>query len=213
MIEVMRPRWTICLAVVLIAATISFTALGRDGGESRGSSLGYSLAGQFLVASDKIGDPRFARTVIYMIDHDANGAMGLIVNRAMGSGPLSEFLNGLDIDGGNAEGTISVHYGGPVSPGQGFVLHTDDFAGENTILISGGMAMSVSPDVLKAVARGQGPRRFIFALGYSGWAAGQLESEMARDDWLTAPADPEVIFDNQYDSKWERASGRAGIRL
>lgn len=171
------------------------------------------LAGQLLVATKQIGDPRFARTVIYMVSHDSTGALGLVVNRVYGKGPLKKFLKGFDIDVNAAQGEIRLHYGGPVQPSAGFVLHTTDYNGPGTRVVDDRMAMTTEMSVLKAIADGHGPRQALFALGYSGWGPGQLEGEIARGDWFSAPADEKLIFDDDIESMWDRASGRAGLKL
>jgi len=171
------------------------------------------LAGQLLVATKQIGDPRFARTVIYMVAHDHSGAVGLVINRVYGKGPLKKFLKGFDIDANGADGEIRLHYGGPVEPGVGFVLHTADYNGPGTRVVDSRMAMTTEMSVLKAIAEGRGPRLALFALGYSGWGPGQLEGEIARGDWFSAPADEKLVFDDDDASKWDRAAGRAGLKL
>ena len=171
------------------------------------------LAGQLLVASPRIGDPRFARTVIYMVSHDKDGALGLVVNKAYGSGPMEKFLKGFDIDSGQLMGDILLHYGGPVEPGAGFVLHTADYRGPGTRVVNAAMALTTEMSVFKAIVEGHGPRHSLFALGYSGWGPGQLEGEISRGDWFSAPADENLIFDDDLKTKWERASGHAGLKL
>ena len=198
----------LCLLAVLAAASVR--ADGTPAPDVRNSPY---LAGQLLVASPRIGDPRFARTVIYMVSHDKDGALGLVVNKAYGSGPMEKFLKGLDIDPGQLKGDIRLHYGGPVEPGAGFVLHTADFHGPGTRVVNVTMALTTEMSVFKAIVEGHGPRHSLFALGYSGWGPGQLEGEIARGDWFSAPADENLIFDDDLKTKWERASGRAGLKL
>jgi len=171
------------------------------------------LTGQLLVATKQIGDPRFAKTVIYIVAHDKKGAFGVVVNKVFGSGSMQKFLKGFNIDPGAIDGDIKLHYGGPVEPGSGFVLHTADYKGPGTNIVDSKMAMTTEMSVFKAIAEGNGPRQSLFALGYSGWGAGQLEGEIARGDWFSAPADEDLIFGDDMDSKWERASGTAGLKL
>lgn len=170
------------------------------------------LTGKLLVATPLIRDPRFERTVIYMIEHDAEGAMGLIVNRPIGSGPIAALLdrldaeqNGDDVEAATSE--ITVHYGGPVEGSMGFILHTSDYSSDGTIAVDDKVAMTARADVLRDIAAGRGPRRSRLMFGYAGWGPGQLESEMARNSWIVVPADENLIFDDDYDSKWERAFG------
>ena len=171
------------------------------------------LVGKLLVAAPKMDDPRFAKTVIYMVKHNPSGAFGLIINRAFGAGSMKEFLKGFDIDASAVEGDIRLHYGGPVSPAVGFVLHTADFNGPDTQVVNDKMALTTEKSVLKAIAEGQGPRRRLFAFGYAGWGAGQLEGEIARGDWFNVPADEQLIFDEDLKTKWSRASDKVRVRL
>lgn len=172
----------------------------------------FSLAGQFLVASRRLIDSNFARTVIYMLEYSDQGAMGLIVNRVLGSVPYRKLLQPLGI-GTRSKKRASLHLGGPVDIGRGFVLHTPDYKSGGARTLSQGIALSTDADILRAMAEGKGPRRARIALGYAGWAAGQLDHEMARGDWLVAPADPALIFSDDPASVWEKALKYAGISL
>jgi putative transcriptional regulator len=192
--------------------SLSAPSLGGEEGTAAPKHTPF-LAGQLLVATQKLGDPRFAETVIYMVDHDAKGAMGLIVNRAIGVGPLDKLLKGFGIDDEDAAGTIRLHYGGPVDLGQGFILHSTDYEGPGTRVLNKGVAITTKLEVLKAIAKGEGPKRSLFALGYAGWGPGQLEGEIARDDWVTAPADQDLIFSDDLESTWDRAIKMAGVAL
>ncbi|MSO92410.1 MAG: DUF179 domain-containing protein [Rhodospirillales bacterium] len=205
-----RRFLTIVLAVLL---WLPLGAAAKEATEPKGGSARNFLTGQLLIAGPQMGDPRFAESVIYMIAHDANGAFGLIVNRVLGEGPLAAFLKGFGIDVPSAQGQMRVHYGGPVEPGRGFVLHTGDYKSEHTKVVNSRISMTGERDVLKAIGEGAGPRRSIFALGYAGWGPGQLEGELARGDWLTAPADEGMLFDDQNGDKWERARKKTGLPL
>jgi putative transcriptional regulator len=164
------------------------------------------IAGQLLVASEEMGDPRFAQTVILMVRHDATGAMGLVVNRPVGEVPIAKLLEGVGLDGTGVRGDIRLHYGGPVEPRQVLTIHTADFGLEGTLRVSGDAAVTGNPEILRAIGRGKGPRRFLTVLGYAGWAPGQLEGEMKAGGWFTVPADPAIVFDDKYDTKWKRAT-------
>lgn len=199
------------LALVLLAAFGSVPASAGSPSVDRGS-----LAGELLVATAQMGDPRFAGTVIYMISHDRDGAMGLVVNRSYGTGSLHVLLEtmGLEPDSaGAAADSVRLQYGGPVEPQRGFVLHTDDYAGASTRIVRDRFAVSFGTDVLEAMAEGQGPARRVVILGYAGWGPGQLEAEIAREDWLTAPADETLIFTDDIDGVWEKALANAGLPL
>lgn len=219
-------------------AAVAFLALlvagghGRADGRSQGSAgstaaVSASLAGQLLVASAKMDDPRFVKTVIYIVASDADGAMGLVVNRAYGEGPLAALLAGFGIKSvvpGRGPGRespgrepgrdpVRLHYGGPVDGGRGFVLHSREYQGSSTRSLADGLALSTGRDVLEAVAAGKGPQRRLFALGYAGWGPGQIEDELSRGEWLTAPADEALIFADDLDRIWERAMRLAGLAL
>lgn len=174
-----------------------------------------SYAGWFLVASPDMGDPRFSRAVIYLVDHHADGAMGLIVNKPVEERPLAEVLEGLDIDAPENDRTIRIHYGGPVEPDAGFVLHSPEYDAEDTIQVPpyGHAALSTSVDVLQDMAEGTGPERTIVVFGYAGWGPGQLEDELEQGAWATVPPDTQLLFDPEADGKWERAWERRGREL
>jgi putative transcriptional regulator len=174
------------------------------------TSSGY-LTGNLLIAMPQMRDQRFQRSVIYMCVHNPKGAMGLVVNRLVGSLTFPDLLQQLNIDADNLKQTIRVHFGGPVESGRGFVLHSDDFKDSGTTIVPGGLALTATIDILKAIAGGGGPRRCLLALGYAGWGPGQLDGELQANAWLSAPADEEIVFDGDLDSKWERALGKIGI--
>ncbi len=171
------------------------------------------LAGQLLVATTDLKDPRFVRTVIYMVHHDAGGAMGLVVNRPIGDTSLAELLQGLGIDGNGVKGGIRLHYGGPVEPRRGFVLHTTDYTSDSTRVVSDGIAMTIGTEIFRAIGAGTGPRLSLVALGYAGWAPGQLEGEISGGAWVVVPADEALVFDQDYGKKWDRAMARRMIQL
>lgn len=171
------------------------------------------LAGQFLIAEPKMGDPRFVETVIYMVNHDASGALGLVINKAYGSGPLDKFLEGFGLDTEGVSGEVRLYYGGPVQPERGFVLHTSDYKGSGKTTILGDVTFTTELQVLRDIGTGNGPKKSLFAFGYAGWGPGQLEGELARDDWVTAPVDVDLLFDASLDDKWQRARAKAGRAL
>ncbi|MGQ0676208.1 MAG: YqgE/AlgH family protein [Rhodospirillales bacterium] len=171
---------------------------------------GY-LTGQMLIAMPQMRDPRFQRSVIYVCVHNTNGAMGLVVNRLAGSLTFPDLLQQLNIDTDNLKQSIRVHFGGPVESGRGFVLHSNDFKDTGTTVVPGGLALTATIDILKAIAGGGGPKRCLLALGYAGWGPKQLDGELQANAWLSAPADEDIVFDGALDSKWERALGKIGI--
>lgn len=172
------------------------------------------LTGKLLVAMPTMPDNRFARSVIYMVAHNEEGAMGLVVNKPMGSIGFAELLDQLDIetDTPDVEEACKVLYGGPVESGRGFVLHTDDYRQDSTMPVDGDVYMTATVDILKAIANGHGPRQRLLALGYAGWAAGQLDEEIQRNDWLHAECDLDLLFAVDLSAKWERALAKIGIR-
>lgn len=181
--------------------------LGPADGES------WSLGGQFLVASRRLVEPTFAKTVILLIAHrDDGGAMGLIVNRVLGTVQTDRLLSAFGITTRNRQ-PLDIYLGGPVEIGRGFVLHSAEYRGTSTQTVSRGISLSIGTDVMQALANRRGPKRHRVLLGYAGWSAGQLEQEMARGDWLLAPADPVLLFTDDPGSVWERALQHAGLPL
>ena len=174
-------------------------------------SNGEYLTGQLLIAMPSMSDPRFARSVIYLCAHSEDGAMGLVINRELGSLSFAELLKQLGVEQTPDTDAVPVHFGGPVETGRGFVLHSADYQQEGTLLVENGVALTATIDVLKAIAEGKGPRQRLLALGYAGWAPGQLESEIQANGWLAVGADSEIVFDRNLDTKWFRAIGKLGV--
>src|SRR5918994_7957777 len=181
---------------------------------------GY-LDGQMLIATPTMQDERFARSLIYMCAHSSEGAMGIIVNHPAANINFSDLLVQLDVIPAadliqlptRAE-AVKVLKGGPVETGRGFVLHSADFFIENSTLpIDEGVCLTATLDILKAIARGDGPASALLALGYAGWAPGQLESEIQENGWLHCAADPELIFGADIERKYEKALKKIGIDL
>lgn len=183
------------------------------------TKIGY-LDGQLLVAMPAMADPRFKRAVIYMCAHSAEGAMGIIINQPAHDISFVKLLEQLEIlpqgEGSDDQHqdleSMVVHVGGPVDTGRGFVLHSSDyFAADNTLPIDESVCLTATVDILRAIAAGGGPHRALLALGYAGWAPGQLESEIQANGWLTCPAEPDLIFDSDLEGKYDRALARLGI--
>lgn len=177
------------------------------------------LDGQMLIAMPGMNDPRFDRSVIYVCAHSASGAMGIIVNKAAPMLCFGDLVARLDIaleeDGIRIPEDVmrmAVQFGGPVEPGRGFVLHTSDYFSTDTSLpVSEHIALTASLDILRAMASGQGPQRAMLALGYSGWAPGQLEDEIQRNGWLHCAADEELLFGTDHDEKYTMALKKIGV--
>ena len=158
-------------------------------------------------------DPRFRRTLIYMCAHSDQGAMGLVVNKVMNNITFPDLLDQLGIDGSSIEREIQVFFGGPVEQSRGFVLHSSDYVQEASLVVNDHYSLTASIDVLKALADGNGPENCLMALGYSGWAPGQLESEMQANGWLHVLADEDLVFGTDYEAKWPAAVAKLGIDL
>ncbi len=171
------------------------------------------LAGQILIAMPGMADPRFERSVILICAHSAEGAMGLIVNKPLEDMSFSRLLEHLKIPVVPSGRDIRVHFGGPVERGRGFVLHSADWRplGEGTMQVPGGLEMTATINVLEALACGEGPGKALLALGYSGWGPGQLEAEIARNDWLTCEAAEGLLFGPDDGGKWAAALRGMGI--
>ncbi|HVC51349.1 MAG TPA: YqgE/AlgH family protein [Stellaceae bacterium] len=179
-------------------------------------------AGELLIASAQIRDPRFYHAVILLVRHDAKGAFGIVINKPLGEQPIAALLaaaaatgkgqggtKGGEAKRGGAdagiEGTIRVFEGGPVQPELGFIVHSPDYRRAETTTVDHIVAVTRTIDTLRDIGHHKGPRKYLFALGYAGWGAGQLEDEMARHDWFTTPADEALIFDADRATLWRKA--------
>ena len=188
--------------------------------QSGGPKRGY-LDGQMLIAMPSMRDERFLRSVIYVCAHSSDGAMGIIVNQLASNVNFPDLLVQLEVIPAadviqlpQRAGTVKVLKGGPVETGRGFVLHSADFFIENSTLpIDDGICLTATLDILKAIARGQGPASAVLALGYAGWAPGQLENEIQENGWLHCAADAELIFGSDNDGKYAKALKKLGIDL
>lgn len=172
------------------------------------------LSGKLLLAMPGMADARFERAVIAMCMHDENGAIGVGIGHKRAGISFRGLLRQLEIDPAQAP-DCAVHHGGPVEPGRGFVLHSSDWGGQDTIHVAGQQgeifAMTGTIDVLRAIAEGRGPAQWIVALGYAGWGEGQLDEEMTRHGWFTATAEPAILFDTPTDERWAAAFKAEGI--
>ncbi|MCV2420346.1 YqgE/AlgH family protein [Paucibacter sp. DJ2R-2] len=173
------------------------------------------LANQFLIAMPGMADEAFAGSVIYLCEHNEKGALGLVINKPI-SLTLGHLFEKVELSPpSEALAASTVYYGGPVQTERGFVLHEPlDAEGKHynaTLAVPGGLEMTTSRDVLEALSNGAGPRRVLVTLGYSGWAAGQLEEEIGRNGWLTVDAEPNIIFDTPVEQRYERALGLLGV--
>ena len=203
-----------CGALLCALALIALVALpARSAPPSAERGMGSTLAGQLLVATDRLQGSPFARTVVYVVRHDASGAFGLVVNRPGPEVPLGPLLREFGLDDRGGIGRIRVHGGGPVEPGRGLVLHSAEYAIAGTERLAGDVALTSHPTVLADIARGTGPRRYRFLQGYAGWRGGQLEDEIDAGAWITVPSDPDILFDDDYATKWDRATARRRLSI
>ncbi len=168
------------------------------------------LTGQLLLALPGVGDPRFDRAVLAMVRHDGEGALGIAIGQPHAALTMADVLGQLGIDAGGI-GDVALLDGGPVERQRGFVIHSRDWAGVDSVDVAGRWMVTSSPDVLRAISAGRGPSQWHFALGYAGWDAGQLESEFARHAWHAAPASAELMFDTPPDERWSAAFASVGV--
>jgi putative transcriptional regulator len=168
------------------------------------------LVGQLLLAMPGIGDPRFEKAVIAMCVHDENGALGLGLGRIVPRISFHDLLRQLDIDPGVAA-DVPIHLGGPVEPQRGFLLHSNDWGGQESVSVAGRWTLTATLDILKAIAEGRGPTRWVAALGYAGWGPGQLEQELCGNGWFATPGSDALLYKCDVASRWASAFRSAGI--
>lgn len=197
-----------CLVCLILTVPGGTDARAQDQGS-------LSLKGKLLVADPELRDPNFSATVVYLLNHDRRGAMGLVINRPLAEGPIGKLLDALGDHGPvpDPERPIRVFAGGPVGPDQVFVLHTDDDRRADTVLVEDGIAVTPSTELLDDVGAGRGPQQSLLAVGYAGWAPGQLERELSQGAWIVVEGDPALVFDSDTETKWERAFARRGVDL
>lgn len=170
-----------------------------------------NLTGKLLISMPFLPDPRFSHTVVYICGHDAQGAMGLIINKGLPTVTFEELLIQMEVDNSIEPTKVPIHYGGPVDVGRGFVLHSTDYMSESTVLIENGFAMTATLDILRSIATNRGPAKILLALGYVGWGSGQLEQEIQENGWLIIDADSNLVFGHNLDNKWPEALATLGI--
>lgn len=178
--------------------------------EKSDESSGY-LTGQLLVAMPQMQDSRFERSVIYVCVHNADGAMGLVLNRQADELTFADLLRQLEIVFEGETASVPIHMGGPVEMGRGFVLHTSEYQQGGTIKVNDDISLTATVEILKDIAEGHGPRRAILALGYAGWGAGQLDTEFQKNSWLNVTADESLLFGGDLGEKWNRSIAKLGI--
>ncbi len=169
--------------------------------------------GQLLVAKPGMPDLRFSETVVFVCRHDAKGALGLVLNRSAGRIKMSKLMESLDVPSDGVTGDVQIRFGGPLETQTGFLMYTKKIENEDGICSSHGVTVSNNKDVLKTLGSENSPEEIILFFGYAGWSPNQLESELARKDWLTVPADRSFLFAPDIKSLWNRARARYGLDL
>lgn len=174
---------------------------------------GSYMEGQLLIATTRIAESPFSRSVLFICAHSEEGAMGVIVNHHLNDLTFAEVLKQLKIDGVKSSLKSPVYFGGPVEAGRGLVIHTDDYRHADTLLFERGIAATSNLQVLHDIAEGKGPEKCLLALGYAGWAAGQLEAEIALNSWISVPATQDLLFNTEDAAKWEDSAGSLGVDM
>ena len=169
------------------------------------------LSGNFLVASPSMSDPRFHKSVIYMVSHKNEGAMGIVINQPIVETKLNNIIDNKDLKNNSDINDIPITYGGPVDTKKGFILHTSEFKDKTTVKIDSNIFLTSNINILKSIVKGKGPKKSLFALGYAGWFAGQLEKELTNNGWLVAPGNSKLIFECEVEKKWVTALKSIGI--
>lgn len=179
---------------------------------ARASGGDNFLEGKLLIAMPGMGDPHFEKSVIFMCAHSAEGAMGIMINKPVSGLSFHDLMEKLELQVTPGTPNFPILYGGPVETGRGFVLHSGDYEStEATLPVSEDVSLTATLDILRAMAAGKGPKHAIFALGYAGWTAGQIEDEIRRNGWIHCDSDPEILFDGNLDGKWATALRKLGI--
>ena len=193
---------------VLLALLLPASLHGATPPHSEATPGRATLTGQLLVATEAMGDPRFRQTVLVMVRHNAEGAFALVVNRPAGEQPVADLLDAIGQKSEGASGRVPVYAGGPVERRKVVVLHSGEYRKPATLDVAADLALTGTPDVFRDIAANTGPRKFLIAFGYAGWAAGQLEGELARNAWYTASLDLKLVFDEDRDRVWQLAVER-----
>ena len=200
-----------CFALVsLLAAAHSRAFATLEQGTAAADNV---PPGQLLVAAPGMGDPRFVRTVMVMIEHGIGGALGVAINRPVADRPIAELLRATGEDPGDAKGSLTVFLGGPVEPAVGFVVHARDYHLSETLVLDDHLAVTQPRLVLRDIAAGRGPRKYLFMLGYAGWGPNQLEAELSLGAWVTVSESPELVFDMDRAKVWQAALARRTMSL
>jgi putative transcriptional regulator len=197
-------RWFGAAAAIVLSASALHAALPSVPDVSGATSV----SGQLLIAAPALHGPPFEHTVILVAQHTRDGALGIVINRPLGVQPIASLLQAFGADANGMTGSVPVFFGGPVNPQTGFVIHSADYRDADTVDIDGRIALSTAPAVLRALGSDHGPHKSLIALGYAGWAASQLDGEIAQGDWVTVPEDPALVFDDDRSKVWADALAR-----
>lgn len=179
--------------------------------ETKQEELSGYLTGQLLLAMPHMKDPRYEKAVIFICGHDTNGAMGLVINKHLGDLTLKGLLDYLNLSQDAIKRDLPIFFGGPVDSGRGFVLHSNDFTHPGTISLGTKISLTATVDVLQSIAEGDGPKDCLLAMGYVGWAPGQLDAELHSNKWLQIEADPELLFEVPVEKRWTKAMAKLGV--
>jgi putative transcriptional regulator len=196
-----------------VAAGLLLACLSAAAPKDAAMAQSDPLVGQLLVASPGMGEAIFAHTVILVVQHDEGGALGIVINQPFEERSIASLLEGIGKKDPTVHGDVRVFAGGPMEPTAGFIVHSAEYHRPETAHIDGRIAMTSSPEVLRDIGHGKGPKKSLIAFGYTGWGPGQLEVELARHDWITVPEDPNLIFDDDRTKIWDEATARAGEPL
>jgi putative transcriptional regulator len=196
------------MAKFAVLAVLAAAAPPTPGAGTDAAPEGTGVPGQLLVASPHLDDPPFDQAVILVLRHDKNGAMGVVINRPVEERSLASVMDAIGADAKGVEGRVRLFAGGPVQLEVGFVLHSAEYHRAQTMDIDRGVAMTSTRQILSDIGHKRGPRKFLIAFGYCGWAPGQLESELAQHVWVIASADPKLIFDDDRKQLWQEALTR-----
>jgi putative transcriptional regulator len=208
----MPSAWPLRLGAALLLALLPALPLGAAAPADEKPSED-SLVGQLLIAAPQMGDPTFYHTVVLVVEHGEAGALGIIINRPVEDRSLASLMQAIGRKDSSVKGSVQVYAGGPVEPWVGFILHSPDYHRAETRNIDGRVALTSSPEILRDIGHDRGPRKKLVAFGYTGWGPGQLEVELARHDWFTAPEDPQLIFDDDRKKVWDDAMARRAREL
>jgi putative transcriptional regulator len=202
------PRVSIRGFVAAAAVAVSATALHAALPTSPDVSGRTSAAGQLLIATAALRGPPFEHTVILVVQHNKDGALGIVINRPLEERPIANLLDAFGADASGVSGKVRVYLGGPVDPQIGFVLHSADYHSDDDVDIDGRVALSSGPEILRDIGLGKGPRQSLVAFGYAGWGPSQLDDELLKGVWTMVPEDPALVFDDDRTKVWTDAMAR-----